>query len=196
MTEERFRPSRREVLRGAGFAAVVGSVGPALARAGEADGLRRLGPEPVEIGFTLNGEKRSILAEPRVTLLDALRDRLDLTGAKRVCDRGACGACTVLVDGRTCNSCMTLLADVAGAEVTTIEGLSKGDALHPVQAAFVKHDALQCGYCTPGMVMSCAALLDRTKNPTDEEIRAAVAGNLCRCGTYTHVFQACREAAR
>jgi len=195
MPEERFRVSRRDVLRGAGAAAVAGSVAPSAARAEDA-GVRRLGPDAVEVRFTLNGEKRVVAAEPRVTLLDALRDRLDLTGSKRVCDRGACGACTVHVNGRTANACMLLLVDVEGAEVTTIEGLARNGALHPVQAAFVAQDALQCGFCTPGMVMSCASLLDRTKNPSDEEIRAAVAGNLCRCGTYTHVFRACREAAR
>lgn len=196
MPDERFRVSRRDVLRGAGVAAVVGAVSPALAKEIDKSGIRKLGPEAVEVAFTLNGQPKTLTVEPRVTLLDALRDRLDQTGTKRACDRGACGACTVWVDGKTCNACMMLAVDVEGRAVTTIEGLAKGETLHPVQAAFVKHDALQCGFCTSGMVMSCAALLERRRNPTDEEIRTAVSGNLCRCGTYTHVFSACREAGR
>jgi xanthine dehydrogenase YagT iron-sulfur-binding subunit len=198
MADDRFRVSRREVLRGAGAAAFLGAVAPALGgeeRAG-AEGIARAGPGPVPLQLRVNGTVRKLEVEPRVTLLDALRDRLELTGSKRICDRGACGGCTVWIDGKVCNACTMLAIDAAGAEIVTIEGLAKENALHPVQAAFVRHDALQCGFCTPGFVMACAALLARTKNPTDEEIRAAVAGNLCRCGTYPHVFAACREAAR
>jgi aerobic-type carbon monoxide dehydrogenase small subunit (CoxS/CutS family) len=158
-------------------------------------GLARAGPGPLRVGFTLNGAKAEVSVEPRVTLLDALRDRLDLTGTKRICDHGACGGCTVLLDGKPVNSCLVLAVDASGRHVTTIEGLANGADLHPVQAAFVKHDAAMCGFCTPGMVMSCAALLAATRSPTDEQIRRAVAGNLCRCGTYPHVFAAVREAA-
>jgi aerobic-type carbon monoxide dehydrogenase small subunit (CoxS/CutS family) len=146
------------------------------------------------VPFTLNGEAAAVTVEPRVTLLDALRDRLDLTGTKRICDHGACGGCTVFLDGKPVNSCLVLAVDAEGRHVTTIEGLAKGEQLHPVQAAFVKHDAAMCGFCTPGMVMSCAALLAAVPKPTDDQIRRAVAGNLCRCGTYPHVFAAVREA--
>jgi aerobic-type carbon monoxide dehydrogenase small subunit (CoxS/CutS family) len=196
MEDGRFRVTRRDVLRGAGAAALVGAVarGQEPGGAAAAKGLARAGPGAVRVPLTVNGAVAEVLVEPRVTLLDALRDRLDLTGTKRACDHGACGACTVWLDGKPVNSCLVLAVDAAGRSVTTIEGLAKGDQLHPVQAAFVKHDAAMCGFCTPGMVMSCAALLSATKNPTDEQIRRAVAGNLCRCGTYPHVFSAVREA--
>jgi aerobic-type carbon monoxide dehydrogenase small subunit (CoxS/CutS family) len=182
------------VLKGAGAAALIGAVAQGQEPAG-AKGIARAGPGAARFSVTVNGAARELTVEPRVTLLDALRDHMDLTGTKRICDHGACGGCTVFLDGKPVNSCLVLAIDAAGREVTTIEGLAKGDDLHPVQAAFVKHDALMCGFCTPGMVMSCAALLSATRNPTDEQIRRAVAGNLCRCGTYTHVFAACREAA-
>ncbi|MHC4548333.1 MAG: (2Fe-2S)-binding protein [Planctomycetota bacterium] len=197
MAERKVRVSRRDVLRGAGAAALVGAVsgvegkeppGPA--------GLRRVGPGPVRFEFTLNGEKRALEVEPRVTLLDALRNRIGLTGTKRICDHGACGGCTIWVDGKTVNACMMLAVDAAGTSVTTIEGLARDGKLHPVQAAFVRHDALQCGFCTPGMIMSCAALVGAKPSPTDEEIRHALAGNLCRCGTYPHVLNAVKEVAR
>jgi aerobic-type carbon monoxide dehydrogenase small subunit (CoxS/CutS family) len=121
---------------------------------------------------------------------------LGLTGTKVACDRGACSACTVWLDGKPIVSCMFLAIDAAGHRVTTIEGLARGDDLHPVQAAFIAHDALQCGFCTPGMVMSCAALLDSVPAPTDAEVRAAISGHLCRCGTYPHVIAATLDAAR
>ncbi len=201
MAEDRNRVSRRDVLRGAGAAAFLGSIAPALqaqaqAKAKGAKGIARGGPGAVEVGFMINGERRKLSIEPRVTLLDALRDRLELTGAKRVCDRGSCGACTVWVDGKTCSACMMLAVDAQGAAVTTIEGLANGDRLHPIQDAFIREDALQCGFCTPGMIMSCAALYERTKQPTLEQVKEAISGNLCRCGTYTHIFSACRGAAR
>jgi len=194
MEDGRIRVTRRDVLRGAGAAALVGAV----ARGGEpeaaAEGIVRVGPGAVRIPLTLNGEEMSVTVEPRVTLLDALREHLDLTGTKRICDHGACGGCTVFLDGKPVNSCLVLAIDAQGRSVTTIEGLAKDKKLHPVQAAFVKHDAAMCGFCTPGMVMSCAALLEKTKEPTDEQIRHALAGNLCRCGTYPHVFAAVKEA--
>lgn len=195
MADERTRVSRRDVLRGAGAAAILGAV--ARTDAKEPSGaVRRAGPGAVRLELTINGRKTALDVEPRVTLLDALRDRVGLTGTKRICDRGACGGCTVWVNGKTVNSCMMLALDAAGSAVTTIEGLARNGKLHPVQAAFVKHDALQCGFCTPGMIMSCAALVASTKNPTDEQIRGAVAGNLCRCGTYPHIFSAVREVSR
>ena len=211
MAEDRNRVSRRDVLRGAGAAAFLGSIAPALQAQAKgakgAKGIARGGPGAVEVGFTINGERRKLSIEPRVTLLDALRDRLELTGSKRVCDRGSCGACTVWVDGKTCNACMMLAVDVQGAAVTTIEGLANGDKLHPIQEAFIREDALQCGFCTPGMIMSCAALherkllenMDSSGAPYQlslEEIKDAISGNLCRCGTYTHIFNACRGVGR
>lgn len=191
--------SRRDVLRGAGAAALLGSALPASAQETEAkapEGLVRRGPGASSVAFKLNGEQATVKVEPRVTLLDALRDRLDLTGSKRICDRGACGGCTVWVNGRTVNSCTMLAVDAAGAEVTTIEGLAKGGALHPVQEQFVACDALQCGFCTPGMIMSCAALLESNPKPTLDQIQDGIAGNLCRCGTYGHIFQAVQNAAK
>ena len=191
------RFSRRDMLKGAGAAALVGAVQGAVAKEVQAaPGLRRVGPGPVRIEFTLNGGAVRLEVEPRVTLLDALRDHLGLTGTKRICDRGACGGCTVHLDSKPVNSCMLLAVDAHGKQVRTVEGLADGDRLHPIQAAFVKHDALQCGFCTPGMLMSCAHLVDNVNHPTDEQIRGAVAGNLCRCGTYPHVFAACKEAAK
>jgi aerobic-type carbon monoxide dehydrogenase small subunit (CoxS/CutS family) len=197
MAEDHNRLSRRDVLRGVGAAAFIGSVAPALA-AGEKtrDGIRKCGPGAADIELTINGEPRRLTIEPRVTLLDALRDHVGLTGTKRVCDRGACGACTVWLDGRVCNSCMHLAIDAQGASIRTIEGLARGDQLHPIQAAFVREDALQCGFCTPGMIMSCAALYERKQQPTLEEVKHAISGNLCRCGTYSHIFRACTGAGR
>jgi aerobic-type carbon monoxide dehydrogenase small subunit (CoxS/CutS family) len=197
MEEPRFRVTRRDVLRGAGAAAFLGAVAQAQEPGKAAPpGLRRAGPGATRIDLRLNGAPAAVTVEPRVTLLDALRDHLGLTGTKRICDHGACGGCTVWLDGRPVNSCLVLALDAAGREVTTIEGLARGDELHPVQSAFIKHDAAMCGFCTPGMVMSCAALLAREPHPTDDQIRHAVAGNLCRCGTYPHVFAAVKEAAR
>ena len=153
----------------------------------------------VKIRFTLNGKAEELALDPRVTLLDALRERLHLTGTKKGCDRGQCGACTVLVDGRRVNSCLTLAATVDGAAVTTVEGLAQAK-LAAVQAAFIERDAFQCGYCTPGQVMSCVALLDEAKRNrialTDDEIRERMSGNLCRCGAYVNIVAAVREAAR
>ena len=149
----------------------------------------------LSVGLTVNGRPRTIVFEPRTTLLDALRDMLALSGTKKGCDRGECGACTVHVDGRRVLSCMTLAAMQEGRRITTIEGLAADGRLAPIQEAFVSADALQCGFCTSGMVMSCKALLDRRPRPSREEIRHAVAGNLCRCGTYPHVFEAVERAA-
>jgi len=131
-----------------------------------------------------------------VTLLDALREHLDLTGAKPVCLRGQCGACTVLADGKPILACMTLAVDAQGKDIVTIEGLSKGERLHPIQEEFVRADALQCGFCTPGMVLASKAILDVTTDPTLEEIREGLSGNICRCGTYTRIFEAVRSAGK
>ena len=147
--------------------------------------------------FTLNRQAREIaLDDPRVTLLDLLRERLGLTGAKKGCDRGQCGACTVLVDGRRINSCLTLAASLDGAEILTIEGLAEGDRLHPVQAAFIAHDGFQCGFCTPGQIMSAVGLIREGHAGTDpERIREGMSGNLCRCGAYAGILDAVQEAA-
>jgi aerobic-type carbon monoxide dehydrogenase small subunit (CoxS/CutS family) len=134
--------------------------------------------------------------EPRVTLAEALRETWGLTGTKIGCDRGACGSCTVLLDGVAVNSCLTLVHDADGKKVTTIEGLGSPESLSPLQRAFVEADAMQCGFCTPGMVVSAQALLSKNANPTPAEVRAGVAGNLCRCGTYTGVFAACEIARK
>ena len=150
----------------------------------------------VSMTLVINGTKRNLVVEPRTTLAEALREKLDMTGTKVICDRGACGGCTVQVNGAPVCSCMMLALDAHEAQVVTIEGLAKGDTLHPLQQAFVECDALQCGYCTPGMVMSCKALLDSTPSPTREQVKEAVAGNLCRCGTYPHVFDATLLAAQ
>ncbi len=143
----------------------------------------------------MNGEARELCVEPRVTLLDALREHLDLTGTKKGCDQGTCGACTVLVDGRRVLSCLTLAVMHAGASVTTIEGVARGDALHPVQDAFVEHDAFQCGYCTPGQILCAIALLQEGRTLDDAAIREQMSGNLCRCGAYENIVAAVRAVA-
>jgi aerobic-type carbon monoxide dehydrogenase small subunit (CoxS/CutS family) len=161
-----------------------------------AAGPRVVGPGRVPVTLRVNGTERKVDVEPRATLAETLRFELGLTGTKVVCDRGSCSACTVFLDGEPVCSCMTLAVDVGGRAVTTIEGLAKGETLHPVQEAFIEHDALQCGFCTPGMVMSCAALLERKPNPTLDDVRDATRGNICRCGTYPKVFEATLAAAK
>jgi carbon-monoxide dehydrogenase small subunit/xanthine dehydrogenase YagT iron-sulfur-binding subunit len=153
------------------------------------------GPGAVSLSLSINGRTLPVRVDPGTTLADVLRQGLGLTGTKIGCDRGACSACTVWVDGEVVASCMTLAFDVRGKQVTTIEGLSQGGKLHPVQQAFVEHDALQCGFCTPGMVMSCAALVERNPNCTLEDVKTAVSGHLCRCGTYPNIFTATLAAA-
>lgn len=144
----------------------------------------------MKVEFLLNGKKISIEAEPHWTLLDVLRDHLHLTGTKKGCETGECGACTVLVDGKNVNSCLMLIGHVEGKEVTTIEGLQNNGKLHPIQKAFAEKGAVQCGYCTPGMIMSVKALLDENPKPTREEIKTAIAGNLCRCTGYEQIIEA------
>ena len=150
------------------------------------------------VSLTVNGLKRNVeLDDPRVTLLDLLRERLDLTGAKKGCDRGQCGACTVLVNGRRINSCLALALSLDGAEVLTIEGVAQGSELHPVQSAFIEHDALQCGFCTPGQIMSAIGLIDEGHAGADpERIRELMSGNLCRCSAYVGIVEAVLEAQK
>jgi aerobic-type carbon monoxide dehydrogenase small subunit (CoxS/CutS family) len=165
--------------------------------AGSAGGGAPLsGPGPVAVGIRVNGRDHALQVAPSRTLASVLRDDLGLTGTKIGCDRGACSACTVWLDGMPVTSCMTFILDAAAHEITTIEGLARGEELHPVQAAFIAHDALQCGFCTPGMIMSCAALLARKQSPTLDDVRTATSGNLCRCGTYPKVFDATLAAAQ
>jgi xanthine dehydrogenase YagT iron-sulfur-binding subunit len=154
------------------------------------------GPGKVPIKLTINGKAQTVEVEPRVTLLDALRNDLDVTGAKRVCDRGTCGACTMIVDGKPVYSCTTLAIEAQGKSITTVEGLMQGDKLHPLQQAFIDNDAQQCGFCTPGFVVACKAFLDKNPNPTPEQIQRGLGGNLCRCGTYMGVRAAVAQAAK
>jgi xanthine dehydrogenase YagT iron-sulfur-binding subunit len=158
--------------------------------------LPSLGPDAVSITLHINGRAATIRAEPRMTLVEALRDPLGLTGTKIACNRGACSACTVWLDGQPVCACMILAIDVGERAITTIEGLAHGDDLHPVQQAFIDHDALQCGFCTPGLIMSCAALLEQTAEPTADNVRTAISGHYCRCGTYPHVIEATFAAAK
>lgn len=155
-----------------------------------------VGPDPVPIVLQVNGRTYTLRVEPRVTLADALREHLDLTGTKLICDRGTCGGCTVLLDDEPVVSCMLLAVAAQGKAIRTVEGLAQSDdQLDPLQEAFISYDALQCGYCTPGMLMSCRALLNRNPKPSLADIKAAVSGNVCRCGTYPHVFAAVLAAS-
>lgn len=197
--------SRRAFIKGAGAAAAVAGLigvrpGASADETGSpdppAEGVaERLGPGAETIELKVNGAAHTLKVEPRVTLLEALRDHLGLYGAKLVCDRGACGACTVHLDGHPVTSCLVLAVDARGHEITTIEGLGSANRMHPVQAAFVASDALQCGFCTPGMIMSVVAALNHNPAPTLDQVKHAVAGNTCRCGAYPHIFKAALAAA-
>lgn len=193
--------SRRGFLVGAGLSAAGAAIleGGLLGKdevAAQSTDPQAVGPGEVPVTLRVNGVNRRVNIEPRTTLADTLLFELNLTGTKIVCNRGACSACTVWLDDTPVCSCMTMALDVGKRNVTTIEGLAQGDRLHPVQAAFIEYDAAMCGYCTPGMVMSCAALLDRNPNPTLEDVQTATSGNLCRCGTYPKVFEATLAAAK
>ena len=149
-----------------------------------------------DVILSVNGDKYAVTIEDGRTLLSVLREELALTGTKEGCGAGECGACTVLIDGRPVNSCLVLAVEVEGYEITTIEGLAKDGKLHPIQEAFIKHQGVQCGFCTPGMIMSAKALLDRNPDPSEEEIKEGIAGNLCRCTGYYHIIEAIREVAQ
>jgi xanthine dehydrogenase YagT iron-sulfur-binding subunit len=192
---ERFRVSRRNFLKTAGvsgLATAVTSVGVAEVEA--QSGPAVVGPGDVPITLMVNGKRVDLRIEPRVTLLNAIRNRADLTGNKRVCDRGACGACTMIVDGRTVYSCSTLAIEVQGKQIRTVDGLANGNTLHPVQQAFVDTDGLMCGFCTPGFVMATVALLERTPNPTLDQAKKGLDGNICRCGTFVRIMEAALKA--
>src|SRR5437667_125914 len=191
----RFSVSRRDFLKTAGISSLAASVaGVAEAEAQTTTGARVVGPGDVPVQLMVNGKRLDLRIEPRVTLLDAIRNRADLTGNKRVCDRGTCGACTMIVDGRTVYSCSTLAIDVQGKQIRTVDGLASGATLHPVQQAFCDVDALMCGFCTPGFVMATVALLEKTPNPTAEQARKGLDGNICRCGTFTRIMEATMKA--
>jgi xanthine dehydrogenase YagT iron-sulfur-binding subunit len=169
--------------------------GPQVARAAGRD-VPVYGPEKVSMELTINGEKRKTSLEPRVTLLDALRDEFELTGTKRVCDRAECGACTVLMNSKPVYACAVLAIEAQGKQILTAESLMQANRLHPVQQAFVDNDASQCGFCTPGFVIACKAFLDKHPSPTREDIRRGLAGNFCRCGTYDGIKRAIAQLAQ
>jgi len=186
--------SRRDFLRGGAAGAVATGIMPAALRGQNASGdaasgTEVVGPGKVPITLDVNGRKLELELEPRVTLLDALRNHLSITGAKKVCDRATCGACTVIVDDKPVYACSMLAIEAQGASIATIEGLGTPEQMHPIQAAFVDNDGQQCGYCTPGFVMACKAFLDANPTPSKLEIERGLGGNLCRCGTYNGIKQ-------
>src|SRR5215510_3789218 len=192
-TPERAGVSRRTFLKSTG----VGSLAVGVVSAREADAqsvARAVGPGEVSVTLTVNGRRIELKIEPRVTLLDAIRQRADMTGNKRGCDRGACGACTMIVDGRTIYACSTLAIEVQGKQIRTVEGLSSGNTLHPVQQAFCDVDALMCGFCTPGFIMATVALLEKYPDATREQISKGLDGNVCRCGTFVRIMEAALKA--
>ncbi len=199
--------SRRQFLKGSGLAAAATAISQApptaLAEAPAADqapAVPGMGPGPIKVTLTVNGQKMTTSVEPRVTLLDALRNYLDVTSAKRVCDRGTCGACTVLLDGKPINACSMLAVEAQGKEIRTAESLVAGDKLDTVPAAFVRHDALQCGFCTPGFAVAMRAVLDQNPRATPADIEKGLSGNICRCGSYEQmrdaIYALCNQQRR
>jgi xanthine dehydrogenase YagT iron-sulfur-binding subunit len=196
--------SRRQFLKGSGVAAAATALAEApiealaddKAPAKQADDVVAFGPKPVKIELTVNGKKMTTEVEPRVTLLDALRNYLDVTGCKRVCDRGSCGACTVMLDGKPIYSCSMLALEARGKEIKTAEALAANGKMDPVPAAFAHHDAQQCGFCTPGFVVALRAALDHNPKATPAQIEEALSGNICRCGTYEQMRHAIAELCK
>jgi xanthine dehydrogenase YagT iron-sulfur-binding subunit len=197
------RFSRRSFLTQLGVAGLAATAAPLAHAAGAAieapaqDAAENAGvPGAVPVTLTVNGQTHKVMLEPRVTLLDALRENLRMFGTKKGCDHGQCGACTVHVNGRRVNSCLSFAVMHQGDQITTVEGLAKDGQLHPVQAAFLEHDGFQCGYCTPGQIMSAAALLHEPIGESDDDVRAAMSGNICRCGAYSNIVAAVQQARR
>ncbi len=197
--------SRRNFLKGVGTGTVAATVAPSVLIGSEKTADAQAGDAVANatIQLNINGKSYQVEVEARTTLLTVLRDgidtsgsNIDLTGAKLICDRGECGGCTVMVDGKSVYACMMLAMDAQNKQITTVEGLADGDDLHPVQDAFIKHDALMCGFCTPGFIVSSAALLNENASPTLEEIKVGLSGNTCRCGTYPFIFDAVKTASR
>ena len=195
-------PSRREFLAGTAGVGAALAVAPLLLESETGAGaaityapVREAAPAvpPVNITLNINGKEQALSVEPRVTLLDALRERLHLTGTKKGCDHGQCGACTVHIDGRRVNSCLTLAIMHQNQKITTIEGLAEGDNLHPMQSAFIAHDGFQCGYCTPGQIMSAVAVVNEGRAKTDADIQEQMSGNICRCGAYPNIVAAVKS---
>jgi len=196
-SEEHPGVSRRDFLKISGIAAAaVPLVIEPVTVMAAGEQVPVYGPGKVPIELTVNGKKFNLQLEPRVTLLDALRDHLDITGPKRVCDKAECGACTVLVDDRPIYACSLLAIESQGKQITTVEALMNGNKLHPIQQAFVENDASQCGFCTPGFVVASKAFLDKHPNPTPEDMRRGLSGNLCRCGTYAGIRQALTQTGK
>ncbi len=189
--------SRRDFLRGGATGALTTGLIATMGPQAEASSHGKVvGPGAVSVQLKINGKLRPLEVEPRTTLLDALRNRLDVTGAKKVCDRGTCGACTVLLSGKPVYACSVLAIEVQGQEIVTVEGLGSPEQLHPLQEAFIANDAQQCGFCTPGFIVACKAFLDGNPDPTMEEVHKGLGGNLCRCGTYAGMGPAVLEAAK
>jgi xanthine dehydrogenase YagT iron-sulfur-binding subunit len=189
--------NRRALMGGTAVAGMLAALSEQAAPAAQAAGADSAPAEmPVAAELRVNGKSYPVELDVRATLLDALRERIGLTGTKKGCDRGECGACTVHIDGRRALSCMTLAVMAEGKEITTIEGLAEGDTLHPVQAAFIEHDAFQCGYCTSGQIMSAVALIREGHAGSDDEIREFMSGNICRCAAYPQIVAAVRSAAQ
>jgi xanthine dehydrogenase YagT iron-sulfur-binding subunit len=183
-------PTRREIVAGGAMVPIAMGL-PSGAAAQSSAGATT--PETVSVSLTVNGTRHALMLDPRTTLLDLVREHLDLTGTKKGCDQGQCGACTMLIDGRRANSCLTFAVMHDGAQITTIEGLAANGALHPLQQAFIDHDAFQCGYCTPGQLCSAAGLIAEGRARTAEDIRELMSGNICRCGAYTHIVAAIQQ---
>ena len=201
-SHERRGVSRKGFLVRAGVPGIAAAVGVATAPPADAavaidpgERLASTGPHPVPIALTVNGRRHELSIEPRVTLLDALRENLHLTGTKKGCGQGTCGACTVLINGRRIDSCLTLAMMHRADRITTIEGLANGDQLHPMQAAFLEHDGFQCGYCTPGQIVSAVGLLAEKRPMDQEHIRESMSGNICRCGAYPNIVAAIQDVA-
>ncbi len=192
--------TRRDFLKGFGSGTLGAAIAPKLLAQKAESLMTKEGEVPVlsnkQINVTVNGRNYALVVEPQETLLDVLRGKLNLTGAKKMCDRGECGGCTVLLDGNPIYSCMFLAIRADGANILTIEGLAQKEKLHPLQEAFIDNDAYQCGFCTPGFIMASAAFLKKTPRPTLDQIKQGLSGNLCRCGNFAKIFKAVEEAAK